>query len=481
MLVSGFNLNLILPEIILGALGLILLFMEAFIPKRIEGRRHVITLVSLIGVGLAMASLWLVPLAGPGLGGMVTGDRFGIYFRAILLAIMIMVSFTSEEYVRRKGIATGEFYALLAFATTGAMFMVISIDIISLYIGLELLSLSSYILAGLLRADARSGEASLKFFLNGALSSAVFIFGISFFFAMAGSTSLMDMADAIIGGSLEPLGVAGLILVLAGLGFKLGAVPFHLWVPDTYQGAPTPVTAFLSVGSKGAALAALLRIFFTAFAPLQDTWMVMLAIVSVITMTAGNVAGLHQKNVKRMLGYSSVAQVGYILAGLAAGSQLGFSAAMFYIVAYAFMNIGAFAVLITLANQGEGEEVADLAGLARREPVLAFLMLVFVLSLLGIPPLAGFWAKLFVIRAAVAGGVVWLAIALALNSAISVGYYWKIAKSMYVTPVTENARGDLTAGITLQIGLALAAAGVLVLGIFPEAFLGWATVATLIP
>lgn len=475
-LLANTNFSVILPEIVLAAAGLVLLLAEAFLPPR--GRPAAVGGLAVLGALAALAALFRTPVGVAGLGGTVWSDGFAMFFRAVLLVILAMVVLMSVEFVERRRIPAGEFYALLAFATVGAMFMAISADLIAFYVGLELLSISSYVLAGFLRGDARSGEAAIKYFLTGAMASGILLFGMSVLLGLTGSTNLREVAGALSSVPSGPALFAALVLLTGGLGFKLGAVPFHLWVPDTYQGAPTPVTAFLSVGSKGAAVAAFLRVFFVGLDPVKPDWGFLLAAVSALTMTVGNVAALHQRNVKRLLAYSSVAQAGYIMAALAAANSAGFSAAMYYVAAYAFMNVGAFAVLVALANQGEGEELDDLAGLARREPVLGFLMFLFLLSLLGIPPLAGFWAKFFVFRAAVDAGLVWLAVALALNSAISVGYYYAVVKAMYVSPVPEERAGrPVAAGVALQVGLALAAAGVIVLGLMPETFLGWATLA----
>ncbi len=473
------NLLLILPEIMLSAAGLVLLLLEALIPSDKRDRAVNIAGAAVIGSVAAFISLWRTPVGTEGLGGMIWSDSFGFFFRAALLVVLIMVCLTSVEYVLKHRLPVGEFYALLFFATAGGMLMAVSIDMIPFYVGLELLSLSSYALVGVLRSEPRSLEASLKYFLNGAMASALLLFGFSIFYGLTGTTNLREMATTLAGGGVSWLTAAGLLLVAAGLGFKLAIAPFHLWVPDTYQGAPMPVTAFLSVGSEGAAVAGILRIFFVGFGPLHGDWGDLLGVLSLLTMTLGNVAALHQRNVKRLLAYSSISQAGYILAGVATGTATGFASGMFYVLAYAFMNVGAFAVLTMLANHGEGDNLDDLAGLYRREPVPALLMFLFVLSLLGIPPLAGFWAKFYVFRAAVDAGLVWLAVAVALNSAVSVGYYYAIVRAMFVTPpAAEKAGVGVPAAVAMQVGLAFATAGVLVLGFKPDLFFGWVTSAS---
>lgn len=474
------NLLLLLPEVILSGAGLVVLLADAFGGRALGARGAGI--LSLAGAVLALLSLWRVPTGQVGFGGAVQLDGFSQFFRLVLLIVLVMVILTAVDYVERRRIPAGEFYFLLLLATTGAMVMVLSVDLVSFYVGLELLSIASYALAGLMRDEA-GVEAATKYFVNGAMASAIFLFGVSLVFGFTGATSFGDLARGLfVSGS--PLLAAAVLMVLAGLGFKMAAVPFHLWAPDTYQGAPTPVAAFLAAASEGAAVAAVLRLFFVGLEPTAETWARAVAVLSFLTMTVGNLAALHQSNLKRLLAYSSVAHIGYILAGVAAAGAsgmaagTGIAAAMFYVLAYGFMNVGAFAVLAVLANQGEEETLEGLRGLARREPVLAFFMFLFLLSLIGIPPLAGFWAKLFIFRAAVDAQLTWLAVAVAVNSAISVGYYYAVVKAMYVTPAPGEVAGrPVLAGWGLQVGLALAAAGVLYLGLRPEAFLNWAAMA----
>ncbi len=474
------NVLLLLPEAVLAVAGILVLLADAFAGRALGARGAGV--LGLAGTALALLSLWRVPTGQVGFGGAVQLDGYGQFFRLVLLVALLMVILASLEYVERRGIPAGEFYFLLLLATAGAMVMVLSVDLISFYVGLELLSICSYVLAGLLRDEA-GVEASTKYFVNGALASAILLFGFSLLFGLTGATSFGELARGLfVAGS--PLLAAAVLLVLAGLGFKMAAVPFHLWAPDTYQGAPTPVAAFLAAASEGAAVAAMLRLVFMGLEPAGEVWTRALALLAFLTMTVGNLAALHQTNVKRLLAYSSVAHVGYILTAVAAAGASGFlaangvAAAMFYVLAYAFMNVGAFAVLAVLANQGEEETLEGVRGLARREPVLAFFMFLFLLSLVGIPPLAGFWAKLFVFRAAVEAQMTWLAVAVAVNSAISVGYYYAVVKAMYVTPAPEERAGrPVVAGWGIQVGLALAAAGVLYLGLRPEAFLNWAALA----
>lgn len=480
-----YNLTPILPEMALSLAGLALLLVAVAPSARRAGVAEGVALAGLI------AALLLLPLAqgptagrtGEVLGGMVAVDGFGGFFRAVLLLGALVVVLTGARYVRARGIAAGEFYALLLFATAGADFMAIAADLLAFYVGLETLSLASYALAGFLVGERWSLEASLKYFLNGATASALLLFGLSLAFGLVGTTSLAGMAAGLAsapwGGAAGALPAVALVFILAGLAFKASVAPFHLWTPDVYQGAPTPVTSFLSIVSKGAALAAIVRVVAVGLAPLHVEWQPVLAVLAAFTMTAGNVAALWQKDVKRLLAYSSVAQAGYILAGIAVGTSLGLEAVLFYVLAYLFMNLGAFGVVMALSGQGEGETLEDLAGLARRAPVLAGLLALFAFSLLGIPWTGGFVGKLLIFEAALEAGWAWLAVFIAVNTGISAYYYFLLIRQMYLrsAPRAEAVR----AGGMLGAGLALAALGVLALGILPQTVIDWSGLAAFAP
>ncbi|MBE3589654.1 MAG: NADH-quinone oxidoreductase subunit N [Firmicutes bacterium] len=472
----------ILPELALAA-GSLLLLLLAVAP----GGRRAGAAAATAALTLA-AALALLPAAahaghGAVLGGMVVLDGFGTFFRAVLIGAALVVVLTGARYVAARGLAAPEFYALLLMAVAGADFMAVAGDVISFYVGLETLSLASYGLAGFLAGERFSMEAALKYFLNGAVASALLLFGLSLVFGLAGTTSLAGIAAALAGGAWG--GAAGtvpavaLVFVLAGLGFKVAAAPFHLWAPDVYEGAPTPVTAFLSLVSKGAALAAIVRVVAVGLGPLHADWQLALAVLSALTMTVGNVSALWQKNVKRLLAYSSVAHAGYVLAGIAVGTALGLQAVLFYILAYLFMNLGAFGVVMALSGQGEGETLEDLAGLARRSPWLAALLALFALSLLGLPWTAGFMGKLLLFQATVSSHMTWLALFIAVNTGISAYYYFLLIRQMYLRPAKSAA--PVRADAWLAAGLAVAAAGVLLLGIFPQSFLEWSQLAAFMP
>lgn len=473
------ELLVILPEMVLVAFGLVALVWAQFLDERASGR---IAAVAAIGTVLALLSLFTASqaAAGPVLFGAVSADGFSVFIRAVLYAGALVVVLGGAGYVRRFGLPAGEFYSLFLMAMAGGGFMALASNLLTFYVGLELLSLASYVLAGLRLQDPDSNEASLKYFFNGAVSSAVLLFGLSWLFGLTGTLSLTDLGPALVGSGAHPaLIVTAITFVLGGLGFKLATVPFHLWVPDVYQGAPTPVTAFLSVGSKGAALAAMLRIFYEGMGPLSDRWTVYFAILAALTMTWGNVSALLQRNIKRMLGYSSIAQAGYLLVGLAAGSEQGVWAAMFYLLAYTFTNLGAFTVIMAVRNSGGALELDGFAGLAGRNPFLAGAMTVFFLSLIGFPFTAGFFGKLYLIGAAVNSGLIWLAVLTAINSVVSVGYYYGVVRNMYLRDAASQEPAVNLEG-SARFATAVALVMTLGIGILPQ-FVNWAQATALLP
>lgn len=488
---SADELVYILPEIILAATALLVLLADAFAGEEREPgqRRDWIGYLAVAGVVAAMVAVRREPAeAGAILGGMVARDGFGAFFKAVFLIATALVALISVDYVARRRIAAGEYFCLLLLATTGALFMAGAANLLTFYVGLELLSLSSYALAGLMREDPRSQEASLKYFLNGALSSGILLFGISLLYGATGTFDLVELARRVqelagagTGAGPWPLLVLGAAFVIAGLGFKAGAVPFHLWLPDAYQGAPTPITAYLAVASEGAAFAAIVRVFFTAFQDAGAVWQAAFLVLAVLTMTVANVAALRQADVKRLMAYSSIAHAGYILAAVGAGSDLSRPAVLYYVMAYVFMNIGAFAVITALQGQGEGEQLRDYAGLGRREPVLAALLVLFLVSLIGLPLTAGFMAKVMVFQALIAAGNYWLPVLIALNSVVSVGYYYNLVRYMYVVPSEKEPVPDAPVQVPAPVWtvLAVCAFFTLALAFWPDVFLRWTSVSTL--
>ncbi|QIA26365.1 NADH-quinone oxidoreductase subunit N [Thermaerobacter sp. PB12/4term] len=506
---SAGELVYLLPEIVLVFTAMILLLADAFAGGRVEAqgavasgagtgsvplssaagaRRDWIGYLAVLGVVVAMILIRRdLTQPGPILGNMVASDGYAAFFKAVFLIATALVALISIDYVAARGIAAGEYFSLLLLATTGALFMAGAANLLTFYLGLELLSLSSYALAGLMRTDPRSQEASLKYFLNGALSSGILLFGISLLYGATGTFDLVELAQqagqALQGGATAgplpaPVLALGIAFLLAGLAFKAGAVPFHLWLPDAYQGAPTPITAYLAVASEGAAFAAILRVFYGGLGGAQGSWQLAFVLLAVLTMTVANVAALRQTDVKRLMAYSSIAQAGYILAAVAAATELSRPAVLYYVMAYTFMNVGAFAVITALQVQGEGREVRDFAGLARREPLLAALLVVFLVSLVGLPPTAGFMAKFSVFRSLVAAGNYWLPVVVALNSVISVGYYYNLVRYMYVVSPEKEPVPDTPVAVPAPIWTVLVVCVffTLVLGLWPEAFVRWAEV-----
>jgi len=433
------NLIVILPELILVAAALLVLVLDLLgVNERALGWFSLAAVLTALAAGLALTP------ADPALQTMALADGLG---RILGAAVLIAAGLACLISIERVGDFTGRggaFFAMLLLATTGMRVMTIANDFMTLFISLEILSLALYILVGFNRKDPRSAEAALKYFLLGAFASAFFLYGVALIYAATGTTNLTEIAQGILplsaplpGAPLLPIG-AGLLVV--GFGFKLALVPFHMWTPDAYQGAPTPVTAFMSVATKTAAFAALIRVL-SALTTHDKPWLLALAVLAALTMTLGNLAALRQNSLKRMLAYSSIAHAGYVLIGLASGTAQGTQGALYYLLAYTFMNIGAFSVVLALQRRDENDvQMERLTGLAARRPGLALLMAIFMFSLTGVPPLAGFFAKLYVFGAAVNGGLIWLVITGGLNSAVSAYYYLRVIVSMYMTePAVEPA------------------------------------------
>lgn len=454
------------PTIALTA-GCILLLLLEFVPPRPDGNRG--GLVSLLTLAFSGWAVWRV--AGDKrelFGGMFVHDPMTVFFTLLLVAIGVVSVLTSWDYVKRTKINQSEYYALLLSSVLGMLVMAASNDLVTIFLGLELMSLSLYVLVGFRRSRLESNEAALKYFLLGAFASGFLLYGIALLYGATGTTNLARMGAFLSDTPLldNPLLVIGALLVFAGFGFKVAAVPFHMWTPDAYEGAPTAVTGFMSVGAKVAGFAALLRVALRALEPLQADWTPLLAVVAFLTMTVGNVTALLQNNLKRMLAYSSIAHAGYILVALAAGGTEGASAAVFYLAVYSFMNLGAFAVL-TMMGRGRDERVLmnDLAGLGFRQPFLGLAMTLFMISLGGIPPTAGFMGKVYVFGAAMKNpALLWLVIAGVLNSVVSVYYYLRVTVAMYMRE-PEGEPVPVSWGVPVALAVVLALAATLWLGV----------------
>ena len=434
-------------------------------------------------IGLAITAGLVIVVGGTGtaaqlaFGGTYKVDALTTFLQLLLIGVVALSILFGPDYLGPRNLPTAEFATVLVFALTGAMLIAASADLLILFIALELMVLPGYLLAAYHKSDAYSTEGAIKYFLLGSFSSAIFLFGLAFVWGLTGTTSTTGVAEALSGivagtTELSPGLAMGLALLTTGVAFKIAAVPFHYWTPDAYQGSPTPVTGYLSVGPKVGAFALILRLFADGLFPLAEWWLPVILVLSTLTMTLGNLVALTQDNVKRMLAYSSIAHTGYMLVGLAAyaaGEVSGAQGLLFYGAAYTFMNLGAFAVVSALQKRaGVTSQLATFAGLGRREPVLGALMLLFLLSLTGIPPFVGFWAKVFVIEPAVevGGALTVLAVIVVLNAAAAAFYYLRVAVYMYMRdPASDDE--PLRHGRLLWAGLAVATVLTIVVGLFP--------------
>jgi NADH-quinone oxidoreductase subunit N len=430
--VSSFDLAslvTILPEILLLLLAAVVMIVDVFLPQERKKTLGIINVVGLIII-LGAAILWR-PETELALGGMIRSDLTALVFRAMFIVAAAIVSLISMDFDRLR--QDGEYYALVILAALGLGLMALSNDLIMLYVAMELTSITQYLLVGYLRDTPRSSEAGMKYFLFGAVASTVMLYGLSLLYGFTGQTNFSAVAAGLNGVDGPPVLMA-MILIAVGFGFKVAAVPFHFWTPDVYEGAPTPITGYISVASKAAGFAVLVRVFNVVFpvTSQHSEWVNLVETLSIVTMTLGNVLAIPQRNIKRMLAYSSIAQAGYVLIGVAAVSRLGVAAAIFYLGVYVLTNLAAFTTVILVTNKTGGDEVMDFAALGRRSPYLSLLMMLALLSLAGVPPLAGFFGKLFVFQAAIEAGLVRLVIIGVLNAIIGLYYYLTVIKVMFV-------------------------------------------------
>jgi NADH-quinone oxidoreductase subunit N len=464
-----------LPETILTVVATLLMVLDAVLSRR--GQRafgH----ISILALAAAIAAaIWAYDSPGPAFSGMLVVDRFSTFFRVLVYSVGILTVLASYRYLARENAETGEFHALLLYSIVGQSIMATANELIMIFIGLEISSIASYVLAGYLRDDKRNNEAALKYFLLGSFATAFFLYGVAMVYGIAGSTNLAAIQGLIaMGQGTAPalLGVSA-ALMFVGLAFKVSSAPFQIWAPDVYQGAPAPVSAFLSAGPKAAAFAVFLRVFMTAFESVGRAWEPLVWICALLSMTIGNFAALTQTNIKRMLAYSSIAHAGYVLVALTARSQPGVAAAMFYLAAYALMNIGAFAAVVHIAGKGERfVNIEDFAGLGSTQPGTAALLSIFLLSLIGVPLTAGFFGKFYIFKAALESHLVWLTVLGLLNSAVAAYYYLRILVMMYMREPSEAVRQAEPLPVGLRAALVLPAIGTLALGIFPGAILDFA-------
>ena len=466
-LANDMNFVLLLPEILVSLLAILIILIDVF--ARSDSTRT--NLSYLAAVGLVIPMIATVAVLGGlnevSFSGTYVVDPMAVFFKLLFLIAAAISFLLSTDYVRARGIAPGEFYATVLFATLGFMLMASGRELITIYISLEMASIPLYMLVAMAKNDIRSNEAGIKYLLLGAMSSAVTLYGMVLLYAASGSTILPEIAARI--GSSGVVGVVAVVFVIVGLGFKIAAVPFHMWVPDVYQGAPTPVTAFLSVGSKAAGFALILRVLTQGLLPLEMYWSPLLAILAAITMTFGNIAALRQTNIKRLLGYSSIAQAGYAMMALAIPGTAVASGLMFFLLAYTLTNLGAFAGLIAISRQIGSEEIEDFQGMGQRGGILALFTTLCFLSLVGMPPMAGFVSKFYLFFTVFEQGLVWLVVVGVLNTAIAAFYYVKVVRSMYfMSPPTND---PIRAPLSLHLALWGSTIATIALGIFANPFI----------
>ncbi len=475
---STINFSAVYPEIILTSFSLTILLLQSFWKTRFK---NYYGYVSLIGVLAAIAVVFSSPSSFAmrsveySFNGMWVVDNYCRFFKLIFLLGTGLTILISIKYLENEAMQHGEYYALILFATIGMMIMASGAELITIFLGLELMSLSLYVLAGYTRMRMISNEAALKYFLLGSYATGFLLYGIALIYGTTGTTGIVAISKFIAAGGLQrPILVMGMALLVIGFGFKTALVPFHMWTPDVYEGAPAPITAFMSAGPKAAAFAAFVRIFMEALPSLQGHWTGLIWIMAALTMSVGNVIALVQDNIKRMLAYSSIAHAGYVLVAFLSAGELGITSILYYMLAYTFMNIGAFAVITVLAGRGEERiHIQDYRGLGYKHPVAAIAMSLFLFSLAGIPPTGGFMGKFYIFSAAVKEGYVGLAIIGVINSVVSVYYYLRVTVAMYmqdsVAPM-ERQMPALVFSPALVLAICISAYGVLSLGLFPASY-----------
>lgn len=471
------NWQLLMPELIIILTFILVAIFDLF--NSIQ--KTVAAWLTIVGCAIALyvsIDMLQVGMEGTEFSNMIQVDKYSLFFNVIFLVSTILVVLISMNYLGRQDRRQGEYYLLILLATLGMMLMASGNELIVVFLGLELMSLSLYVLAGYFQRSMASSEAGMKYLLLGAFASGFFLYGIALIYGGAGTTSIPKIASAITVNARSPLLLSGMFLLVVGFGFKVALVPFHQWAPDVYEGAPTSIAAFISAGPKAAGFAAFLRIFLEALQNIQSEWIVVVTILAALTMTVGNLVAIAQRNIKRMLAYSSIAHAGYVLVGLAAANKDGISSAMFYLLVYCIMNIGAFgAVILARTEDGESLMISDYAGLGFKKPLLALFMTLMLLSLAGFPPTAGFVGKFYIFRSAVESGQIWLVIIGAINTAISAFYYLRVVVAMYMRE-PEAELDFLAYPRLLIVALTLAAIGVVLIGILPSYFLSPAQIST---
>ena len=476
--IQNVNLQAIMPSLVLCVFGMGILMVSVFSKRGSTTHVAWLSIVALVVTGFVALNGWNNPQAG--FAGSVLFDNFATFFSMICLTAAGLTILMSDDYLKREGYPVSEYYPLILFTTAGAMWMASGTDLMTIFLGLEVLSVSLYVLAGFFRNQTRSNEAGLKYFFLGAFSTGFLLYGVALIYGVTGTTKLDGIAAYVLGNpgaAMNTMFIAGGLLLLVGFLFKIAAAPFHMWTPDVYQGAPTPITAFMSAGPKAAAFAALMRVAIIGLDGLQSELTSLFWVLAVLTMTIGNFIALSQKDLKRMLAYSSISHAGYAMVGLVAWNQIGLSAILFYMLVYTFMNMGAFAVLILIGKKGEDNLTLDgVAGLGYKRPVLGIVLTIFLFSLMGLPPTAGFTAKFYIFAGAIEAGYIWLAVLGVLNSAVSLYYYLRVMVQMYFKDPEEDFTW-VSINVPTAISIGISVIGVLYLGVFPNTLMNLAKLA----
>ena len=475
------NILALLPELILTLTGVLVMLAEPCLKPATS--RKPLGWLSIVGTILGLAASWYQIQFGTlrAFSGTIQVDAFSILFHFVIGAVVLVTLLGSLDYFEGNASHAGEYFALLLFGSVGMMLMTCSVELLMVFVGLEISSISTYIMCGFRKGQATGSESSIKYFLLGSFATAFFLYGVALAFGATGSTNIYAIAHGLETTATPALAFTALALILIGLGFKVSAAPFHVWTPDVYQGAPAPVVGLMSTAPKAAAFAVLLRITFTGFPGMQHRWAILMWVLAALSMTVGNLGALLQRDVKRMLAYSSIAHAGYLLVAFTAFPFDGIAAACFYTATYAAMNVGAFAVITQVSGYAErARSIDDFTGLGQRRPFLAALLAFFLLSLIGIPFTGGFFGKFYVFSAAIHGGHVWLAIIGLLNSGVACFYYLRLLSAVYTKSGSESARLDQLRPISIPaaVGLALAAVAVLTLGILPNGAVSFAEYAS---
>jgi NADH-quinone oxidoreductase subunit N len=467
----------ILPELLMTAVGVLIMFLEALRKDHQKSIAGGLTLAAIGATILATVSAASSP--GPAFHEMIFVDGYATFFRVLVLVVGFMTVLSSQSYLERHGALVGEFYALLLFSLVGQTLLCAANELIMIFIGIEISSIASYIMCGYMRDDKRNNEAALKYFLLGSFATAFLLYGVAWIYGVTGTTNIDGIRQALLNNlpniSLPAVGAAA-ALMFVGFAFKVSAAPFQIWAPDVYQGAPAPVSAFMSAGPKAAAFAVFVRVFLTAFGPIAERWEPIVWASALLTMIVGNFAALTQTNIKRMLAYSSIAHAGYVMVAIAAHSEAGTAAVMFYLFSYAFMNVGAFALVADYSRKNEKfVNISDLAGLGQKQPLLAGTLTIFMLSLIGVPLTAGFFGKFYIFKAALESDLIWLTILGLLNSAVAAYYYLRILVVMWMHEPGEAATDAPEASFGVKAVLVGSAIATLALGVVPSLVLDYAT------